>query len=72
VVYATCSLLPEENEGVVERFLASHPGWTVRNAPEILGRQGVTGVGDGPFLSLLPHLHGTDGFFAAVLEKNAE
>lgn len=69
LIYGTCSLLPEENEGVVERFLESHPGWIVRSAPESLSRQGIGDVGDGPFLRLLPHRHATDGFFGAILER---
>ncbi len=71
LVYGTCSLLPEENEGVVDRFIAAHPGWTLRSAPEILARQGVESIGDGRYLKLLPHVHGTDGFFGAVLERPA-
>lgn len=71
LVYGTCSLLTEENEGVVDQFLAAHPGWTLRNASEVLARQGVDGVGEGPYLKLLPHVHGTDGFFGAILERPA-
>jgi 16S rRNA (cytosine967-C5)-methyltransferase len=55
LVYATCSLLSEENEAQVTAFLARHPSFTL--------------IGD--FLSLSPARHGTDGFFAAVLERHA-
>ncbi len=71
LVYATCSLLPEENEGVVEAFLAAHPTFVRRNAQEILGAQGIAIELTGDDLHLLPHLHGTDGFYAAVLERGA-
>jgi 16S rRNA C967 or C1407 C5-methylase (RsmB/RsmF family) len=36
---------------------------------EILGKARATELGDGTFLRLLPHVHDTDGFFAAVLRR---
>ncbi|MBI1397748.1 MAG: methyltransferase [Betaproteobacteria bacterium] len=72
LVYATCSLLPEENENVVSAFLDGTAGWCTRDALAILASQGVTLEHvTPPCLGLLPHLHGTDGFFAAVLEREA-
>ena len=56
LIYATCSLLREENEDQVAAFLGTHPGF--RAASE-------------PALSLTPLRHGTDGFFGAVLERAA-
>ncbi|HMV19026.1 MAG TPA: RsmB/NOP family class I SAM-dependent RNA methyltransferase [Rhodocyclaceae bacterium] len=70
LVYATCSLLPEENEAIVAAFLAAHPGFVQVSAGEILGKQGIT-VGDAEQLHLSPAEHDTDGFFAAVLERSA-
>jgi 16S rRNA (cytosine967-C5)-methyltransferase len=67
LVYATCSLLADENERVVEAFLAAHPAFCLVPAEAVLARQGITLAGD--MLHLLPHRHDTDGFFAAVLEK---
>ncbi|MEN3374081.1 RsmB/NOP family class I SAM-dependent RNA methyltransferase [Dechloromonas sp. ZS-1] len=67
LVYATCSLLTAENEAVVQAFLAKHPDFCLRPASEILAKQGITL--DGEMLRLLPHLHDTDAFFAAVLER---
>ena len=67
VVYATCSLLTEENEAIVDAFLAKHPDFALTPASSVLARQGI--VVDGDTLRLLPHRHGTDGFFAAVLDK---
>lgn len=70
LVYATCSLLPEENEHIVQAFLAANPAFQVRNAGEILQRQGIP-VEEGEFLRLTPDRHDTDGFFAAVMERSA-
>ncbi|HET19136.1 MAG TPA: RsmB/NOP family class I SAM-dependent RNA methyltransferase [Chromatiales bacterium] len=72
IVYATCSILPEENERIVEQFLARNPNFSLRPAAEILAGQGIDVPGVGEMLRLDPARHGTDGFFAAVLEKGAE
>jgi len=71
LVYATCSLLPEEDEMQVESFLARHPGFAVRPLPALWAelRPGIEAPGQGPYLALSPASHGTDGFFAAVLER---
>ena len=68
LIYSTCSLLRDENEQIAEAFLASHPDFTLLNAAEILSQQQIA-LDTGPYLKLLPHLHHTDGFFAAVFEK---
>ncbi len=68
LVYATCSLLRAENEDVVEAFLAENPSFRLLPVSEVLARQRVDLPMDGPMLRLYPHVHGTDGFFAAVLE----
>ena len=70
LVYATCSLLPEENEQVVDAFLAAHPEFVRRSAAEVLAKQGIA-IDTGTDLRLRPDLHGTDGFYAAVLERQA-
>ena len=74
LVYATCSVLPEENETVVREFLQEHPAFRVVPAIDILRAQQIEvphwGAEDG-LLRLMPHIHGTDGFFAAVLERQA-
>ena len=68
LVYATCSLLDEENHRVVTDFLAAHPAFTLRPMSDIVAEQKLAlMVGD--FLQLLPHRQQTDGFFAAVLER---
>ncbi len=71
LVYATCSLLAEENDGVVDTFLAAHPGFKAVSAEEILDRQGVK-LTTGERLRLSPNAHDTDGFFAAVLERTVD
>ncbi len=69
LVYATCSILPEENEAIVAAFLAAHADFRQVSAQEILDKQGIA-LECGETLRLAPHTHGTDGFFAAVLERN--
>ncbi|MFT3757583.1 RsmB/NOP family class I SAM-dependent RNA methyltransferase [Thauera sp.] len=71
LVYATCSLLAEENDAIVEAFLAAHPQFLPEAAQEVLARQGVA-LEIGERLRLLPHVHDTDGFFAAVMERAAD
>ncbi|MBS0524105.1 MAG: RsmB/NOP family class I SAM-dependent RNA methyltransferase [Proteobacteria bacterium] len=69
LVYATCSVLPAENERQIEAFVARHPEFTVTPIAE-------TGLppelAAGPYLRLSPLKHGTDGFFAAVLTRREE
>jgi 16S rRNA (cytosine967-C5)-methyltransferase len=71
LVYGTCSLLEEENEAIVERFLAAHPDFAIVPCSEVLARQGIEIPGCERYLRLLPHLHDTDGFFAAVMQRAA-
>lgn len=68
LVYATCSLLQDENDAVVDAFAAAHPHFRQIDAGELLRRQGVE-LDMGERLRLLPHVHDTDGFFAAVFER---
>ncbi len=77
LVYATCSVLPEENEAIAEAFSAEHPGFLPIEAGELLAGLKVEGAaalaagGEGGqrYLRLWPHRHGTDGFFAAVWNR---
>lgn len=68
LVYATCSILPEENQQIVQAFLAAHLDFVLKPAGEVLQQQKIA-LEMGDYLELRPHLHGTDGFFAAVLER---
>jgi len=70
LVYATCSLLPEENRGIMNAFLAAHPDFVLHPANEVLAQQLIS-LDTGECLQLSPLLHGTDGFFAAVMERAA-
>lgn len=70
LVYATCSLLDEENDGIVQGFLASHPDFELVPMHKVLAEQRIS-LEMGDTLKMLPHKHGTDGFFAAVLERKA-
>jgi 16S rRNA (cytosine967-C5)-methyltransferase len=66
LVYAACSLEPEENEGVVQPFLATHPGWQVDTPADFPVAPDAAG-----FIRCLPHVHGTDGFTAIRLLRRA-
>jgi 16S rRNA (cytosine967-C5)-methyltransferase len=71
LVYGTCSLLVEENEDIVERFLAAHPQFSIVPVSEVLARQHLAIPGCERYLALRPHVHDTDGFFAAVMQRAA-
>ena len=68
IVYATCSVLPEENEAIVDAFLAAHPQFVLGDVAAQLAKAGIA-LDTGPLLKLYPHRHGCDGFFAALLER---
>jgi len=68
LVYATCSVLPDENENVVERFLAEHPDFALGDAQAELARAGIA-LPTGPTLKLSTPEHGCDAFYAAILER---
>lgn len=69
LVYATCSILKQENDDVVRAFLEKHAEFSLMTAKEILGSARAADLGDGEFLRLYPHRQGTDGFFAAALRR---
>lgn len=68
LVYATCSLFPEENERQIEYFLATHPDFALVPLTDFW--QGTPPC-DGPYMRLSPLQSGTDGFFAARLTRKA-
>jgi 16S rRNA (cytosine967-C5)-methyltransferase len=68
LVYATCSILDEENEAIVAQFLATHADFSLVPVNDVLAEQKIA-LQTGDYLRLFPHVHQTDGFFAAVLER---
>jgi 16S rRNA (cytosine967-C5)-methyltransferase len=68
LVYGTCSFLREENEAIVEGFLGQHADFSLGDAQAVMARQRID-LSCGQLLRLTPHQHGTDGFFAAILER---
>ena len=77
LVYATCSVLPQENEGIADAFSAANPDFIPLAASPTLTQLKVAGAealcsGEGGlYLRLWPHQHATDGFFAAVWTRKA-
>ena len=77
LVYATCSLLPAENEAVVAAFGEAHPDFEPVPVVDLLETAQVPHAAslctgdEGQMLRLWPHRHATDGFFAAVWRKKA-
>ena len=78
LVYATCSLLRQENEDIAQAFSAAHPEFSPMEVADVLDQLKIgaaaslcSGGEQGrQYLRLWPHLHQTDGFFAAVWQKN--
>jgi 16S rRNA (cytosine967-C5)-methyltransferase len=78
LVYATCSLLPQENEEIALGFTQAHVDFSPLAAADVLSQLKVEGAAGlcsggeqgGAFLRLWPHRHATDGFFAAIWVKN--
>lgn len=74
LIYATCSVLPEENEAIAEAFGAAHADFKAHSAADLLDGLKVAnaqelcagGEDERLYLRLWPHRHGTDGFFAAI------
>jgi 16S rRNA (cytosine967-C5)-methyltransferase len=78
LVYATCSLLQEENEAIACAFSAAHPDFVPLEVGSLLqdakiARASSLCAAEGEhaerYLRLWPHVHGTDGFFAAVWQR---
>ncbi|WP_295217155.1 16S rRNA (cytosine(967)-C(5))-methyltransferase RsmB [Ruminococcus sp.] len=63
--YSTCTVLPAENEQVVQQFLQNHPEFTPESVCPALGE-----AFEKPMITLLPELCGSDGFFVAKMKRN--
>ena len=74
LIYATCTVFEAENEAVVRRILEAEPSFERVPVKEILGKARAADLAtpDGLALAPLPHLHGMDGFYAAVLRRRAD
>jgi 16S rRNA (cytosine967-C5)-methyltransferase len=68
LVYATCSVLGQENQDIVEQFLADHSGFEEISAKLVLAESHIDLDSD-RYLRLFPHVHNTDAFFAAILQR---
>jgi 16S rRNA (cytosine967-C5)-methyltransferase len=68
MVYSTCSLAEEENEGVVKKFLENNSDFVIEkvNDPDLIKNQMIDENG---FFKTIPHKHNTQGFFAAVIVR---
>ncbi len=71
LVYATCSILESENSAIVDAFLATHPEFERVDVRTLLAKEKVDLPLDGPDLRLTPIQHGTDGFYAAVMQRRS-
>ena len=69
LVYATCSLLPEENDAIVDAFPRSQHPRSAKATPRPSSRVRPSRSTPEPRLRVAPDTHGCDGFFAAVLER---
>jgi 16S rRNA (cytosine967-C5)-methyltransferase len=77
LVYATCSLLPQENRERIRDFQSAHPEFRPLPAAQVWaegvgGEHAAAPVTDGHDLTLTPARHGTDGFYVAVFERQSE
>ena len=66
LIYSTCTLNPKENSEVCDRFLAEHPEFSLADYLPDVPRYSS----EDRYLTLMPHVHSTDGFFVAVFVKN--
>jgi len=70
LVYATCSILREENEAVTDEFQTTQTEFKPLSCATLLAAQKIP-LDTGERLRLWPHLHRTDGFFAAAFERTS-
>ena len=69
LVYAVCSIEPEENEEVVKEFLSSHSEFDIKNVSGMLSYSHTPVVSGDRYLKTLPHKNNMDGFFSVCFQK---
>ena len=69
LVFAVCSMEPEENESVVKQFLKKHPNFVISANQAIAEKSVLPFMGADGFFRTAPHTHHMDGFFAARLTR---
>ena len=69
LVYATCSILPDENQNIITEFLNLNSDFKIVNIDQVVMLKDL-GMGCGDFLELSPTIHDTDGFFACAMQKD--
>ncbi len=69
MLYVTCTISKEENEGVVESLLRENKGIVLQNLRHRVPPWGFDLVDKNGFLKTFPHIHGMEGFFAALFRK---
>lgn len=69
VVYSVCSLFRTETDDVIESFLNAHSDFLIQKPQPLLDRWGIKNLNGENCVRLLPSVHGTDGFYAVVLQR---
>ncbi len=74
LLYATCSMLNEENEQQIERFLETNPEFSIDtfDVPDILAKYPERFQNSGHEIRTFPAMTGTDGFYVASLRRSEE
>jgi 16S rRNA (cytosine967-C5)-methyltransferase len=69
MLYVTCTISRQENENVVKGLLQENRGIGLENLKDHVPGWGLDLIDDQGFLRTLPHIHGMDGFFAALFKR---
>ncbi len=69
LVFAVCSMEPEENEGVIKTFLKNHVNFAITGAHSVEEKTVLPFLGEDGFFRTAPHIDHLDGFFAARLQR---
>jgi 16S rRNA (cytosine967-C5)-methyltransferase len=69
MLYVTCTISREENEGVVDDFLGGNSGMVLEDLRDHIPEWGIELIDNQGFFRTFPHVHGMDGFFGALFTK---